>query len=271
MEEHEHLPDSNRLSVLAATILLAYAVVPFVSLPGADLALPLPFAIFTFTISLSTVVSILVAAMAAVGTDWLLHSHPHFKERTTVQHWLLPALTAIVIGVPLNSLQIGPSWWAVFGMGGLLLVLVFVAEYIVVDFSDARHYPATIGLTALSFALYLILAIALRAADLRLYLLLPGLFLPLALVSLRTLYLRLGGRWCIAWSVAIAVLVSQLALGLHYWPISPLGFGLALIGPAYGLTTLAGAIEEGRPGRTLWVEPAVMTIFFWLLAFVFGR
>jgi hypothetical protein len=83
----------------------------------------------------------------------------------------------------------------------MLLILVFVAEYIVFDLSDARHVPAIVGLTAVSFALYLILIIAVRAAGLRLYLLLPALVIPIGLVSLRTLYLRLGGRWCLGWAL----------------------------------------------------------------------
>jgi hypothetical protein len=71
---------------------------------------------------------------------------------------------------------------------------VFIAEFIVVDYSDTRHAPATMGLTAVGFALYLIVAIAVRAAHLRLYLALPALVIPMGLVMLRTLHLRLSGR-----------------------------------------------------------------------------
>jgi hypothetical protein len=270
MEERQQLPDANRLSVLASTILLAYAISPFIRLPATELTLNIPGAVFSFGFDVGTLVSILVAALAGVGTDWLLRSHPVMGGQSTFQHWLLPALTAWVIGVPLGSLEISPQWWAVFGLGGMLLILVFVAEYIVFDLSDARHVPAIVGLTAVSFSLYLILTIAVRAAGLRLYLLLPALVIPIALVSLRTLYLRLGGRWCIAWAIAIALIVGQLAAGLHYWPLTPLSYGLIILGSAYALTSMVGSIEEGRSWRTLWIEPVVMLAIMWAFAGILG-
>jgi hypothetical protein len=269
MDRRQNLPDINRLSVLAASILLAYAFTPFIHVPERSLVLQLPGFLFELRVNFSTLVSLLVAALAASGTSWLLHGHPQLGKQHTYQHWLLPALTAWVIGVPLETLAVGLEWWAVFAFGGLLLALVFVAEYIVVDISDARQAPATVGLTAVSFALYLTLAITVRAAGMRLYLVLPALVPTIALVTMRTLYLRLGGRWSLRWSIGIALVVGQVAIGLHYWPISPLAFGMAVLGPAYALTSLAGAIEEGRDWHTLWVEPGIMLVLFWALAVIF--
>jgi hypothetical protein len=268
VEEHQHLPDANRLSVLAATILLTYALTPFLNIPESNLEINLPGVVFYFNLNIATIISLLVAALAAVGSDWIVRDHPGLGKQNTMQHWLMPALTAWVIGVPLSTLKAGPQWWAVFAFGGLLLILVFVAEYIVVDLSDIRHAPATVGLTGLSFALYLILAIAVRSAGLRLYLLLPALVIPLALVCLRTLYLRLGGRWCIKWAVGIAVIIGQIALGLHYWPVSPLTFGLILLGPSYAITSIAGSVEEGHSWHTFWIEPLIMLIVLWGLAVI---
>jgi hypothetical protein len=265
------LPDANRLSILASTILLAYALTPFIQTSGQELSLNLPGFVFVYRLNFNTLVSFLVAALAAVGTDWLVKSHPQIGQQKPYQHWLLPALTAWVIGVPLNSLPVGLQWWAVFAFGGVLLILVFVAEYVSVDLSDALHAPATIGLTAVSFALYLILSIAMRAAGLRIYLMLPALVFAMALVVVRTLYLRLGGQWRWAWAIGVAIVVGQIATGLHYWPLSPVTFGLILLGPAYALTSMVGAIEEGRSWRTLWIEPAIMLTAIWLMAGIFAR
>lgn len=264
--ERNHLPDTNRLSVLAATILLAYALLPFVKIPETRFAFEVSGILFTYQLSLTTITSLLNSALAAAGTDWLLRGHPHLGRQKTFQHWLLPALTTWVIGVPLGTLAVGWQWWTVLAFGGLLLVLVLVAEYIAVDLNDVRHTPAAIGLTAVSFALFLILAITLAAAGSRLYVLLPWLMLAIFLVALRTLYLRLGGRWCFSWSLGVALVVAQAAAGLHYWPISPLRFGLLVLGFAYALTSAAGAIEEKRSWRTLWIEPAVMVVILWGLA-----
>ncbi len=270
MEIHRHLPDADRLSIITATILIAYAAIPFVSIPGWVISLQLPGFLFEMQLNFNTVVSILVAILAAVGTDWLIHGHPHQEGKTRLPHWLLPALTAWAIGVPLSTLQISPEWWAVFALGGLLFVLVLVAEYIVVDGNDLRHGPASVGLTAVAFALYLVLAISVRAADLRLYMLLPALVPTVFLVVIRSLYLRSAGRWHGAWAFGISLVVGQAAIGLHYLPLSPLPFGLLLVGLALGLTSLAANVEEGRSPRRVWQEPAVLTGLIWSIALLLG-
>lgn len=270
MTEHNHLPEINQLSVLASTILLAYALTPFINIPIAYFSLKLPFAVFSFTINFLTIVSILVATLAGFGADWLLHSHPYRQQQISLQHCLLPAMTAWVIGIPLSTLGYGLGWWALFAMGGVLLVLVFVAEYIVVDFSDTRFGPAAAGLSALSFALFLILAITIRAAGSRLYLALPGLAIPLLLISLRTLYLRSNGRWNVVWALGISMVIVQIALCLQYLPVSPLGYGLYLVAPAYALTNGAVSLEDGRPFRSVLLEQGVIMVLLFLMAFAFG-
>jgi hypothetical protein len=270
MNEHTHLPEINQLSVLAATILLAYALTPFITIPEANLALELPFGVFSFSFNFLTIVSVLVAILAGFGMDWLLHAHPHRVMRFPLLSSLLPALTAWVIGIPLSALTYGITWWGLFAMGGVLLVLVFVAEYIVVDFSDMRFGPAAAGLSALSFGLFLILAITVRASGLRLYLALPALAVPLFLISMRTLYLRSGGHWNLPWAFCISAVVVQIALGLQYLPVSPLGYGLYLVAPAYALTQIGVMVEEGRPFRSVWLGPVIIMVILVLVAFFLG-
>jgi hypothetical protein len=271
MEARSNFPDTNRLSVLSATILLAYAVMPFIELAPTEVGFQLPGIYVAFAVNFATITSILAAVLAAIGADWLARGHPRFKPDQLWRQWLLPGLTAWVLGVPLSTLEVGLEWWAVFSLGGLLLVFVFIAEYIVLDSTDPRHAPATIGLTAVGFALFLVLAIALRASGQRLFLELPALMVAVFLVVLRSLYLRLGGRLVLAWPVVIAVFIGQMAAGLHYWPLSPLQHGMILLATAYALTSLAGAVEEGRTLRASWVEPVVMLVVLWGLAALLGR
>ena len=268
MEIHRHLPDGERLSIVTATILIAYAATSFVSIPAQAISLQLPGFLFELQLNINTVVSFLVAFLAAAGTDWLIQGHPHLEGKTRLPHWLLPALTAWAIGLPLSTLEISPQWWVVFALGGLLFVLVLVAEYIVVDVNDLRHAPASVGLTAVAFALYLVLAISVRAAEMRLYLLLMVLVPTVFLVATRSLFLRSGGRWHAPWAFGIAMVVGQAAIGLHYLPLTPLPFGLILVGLALGLTSLAANIEEGRSLRRVWQEPAVLSALIWSLALV---
>jgi hypothetical protein len=268
MDEHNHLPDVNRLSVLVAVILLAYALTPFVNMPERGFAFQLPGMFVVLRFTFPGLISAIAAILAATGSAWLFQNHPHYRTRRTRIFWLLPALSAWAVGTTLGTLEVGPEWWAVFALGGILLVLVLLAEYIVLDDYDIRHAPASIGLTAVSYGLYLILAVAARAAGLRLYEILAMLVPSMALLSLRTLFLRLNGRWCVAWALGIALFIGQLAIGLHYFPTPPLRYALLLVGPAYAATSLASGIEEGRPLRRLWLEPAVMLAAILSLAFL---
>lgn len=258
-----NLPAPDRLSVLAATILLAYALARFVNLPARELALQLPGLYLAVQVNIQTVIALLVAGLTATGADWLMRDHPAIKGNSTLEHWLLPALTAWVIGLPLFQLPLSPVWWVGFALGGGLLMLVLVAEYIVVDPEDARQPPAAAALTAVSFALFLVLAVALRFAGTRLFLILPAIVLAAGLVSLRALHLRLHGRWVFVEACIIAVLIGQMAAALHYWPLSPAAYGLALLGPAYALTSLVGSLAEGEMLPQAVIEPAVVLAVVW--------
>ncbi len=270
MQEAErpgYLPDLDRLSALAATILLAYALAHFIDFPSRKLAVELFGIYLSLQINAQTVVSLLVATLTAASADWLVRGHPALKNQSTLEHWLLPALTAWAIELPLAQIPFGPLWWIGFALGGAFIVLVLIAEYIVVDPDDMRQGPAAAGLTAVSFALFLVLITSFRFAGLRLYLLLPALAISSLLVSLRALHLRLHGKWAFLQASIIALITIQLAAALHYWPLSPVSFGLALLGPAYALTNLAGNLAEDEPLPQAFLEPFVVMVLIWGAAF----
>jgi len=269
MDSHRYLPDFSRMSVLTAAILLAYALTSIISSPSLPLDFQLAGVNLTFNINLDTILVVIAAGLAASGMDWMLRGHPLLVNKTRYEHLLLPLLTTLVIGMALYTLPGGFIWWLGFGLGGLILVLVLLAEYIVVDIADLRYPLAAAGLSAISFVLYLVLAMALSAAGERLYLLVPPLFLAAWLTALRTLHLRLAGRWEIGWATGIALVVTQLTAALHYWPLTPPQFGLALLGPLYALTSLAISLLDEVPFRRAIAEPLVMLGLMWGLVFVF--
>ncbi len=268
MDEQQQLPDTDRIGVLTSTILLALALTRIVRAPEFNLELQLPGFFLSLPLNLTTVMSILTAGLTATGMDWLLRGHPNLNGRPTLQWWILPTLTTFVVSVTLSILPDGAAWWTGFALSGVFLLLVFLAEYIVVD-PGARYYAASLaGLTAISYTLFFVLAMALRFGDLRLFLTLPALFLSAGFASLRVLFLRLN-RWEYAWSLGIAFVCVQAAAGLHYWPLSSIQFGLMLVGPLYGLTNLAINLNEDLPARRAMLEPAVATALCWSLAIVF--
>jgi len=265
VSDNKHLPDVDRLSVVLALIMIAYAVTSFVSFPTQDINLQLPGFLLVVPLNIFSVIVAVVAILAAAGTDWLISTHPNLPRGRRWQHWLTPAFTAIAIGTPLNTLEVGAAWWVVFAFGGVLLASVFIAEYISVDSTDARFSFASLGLTAVSFALFLVLVTAIKGAGLRLYILLAAIIPTVFLISTRSLYLRLAGTWKLAWAAAITLIVTQLASSLFYLPLRPLQFGLILLGIFYGLISIATNLEEKRSSPSIWIEAGVMAAFFMLI------
>ncbi len=266
VNRHSHLPDNERLSLITGTILLSLALAHFIQLPERLVSLQFPGLFFTAQVGIQQLAAFLIAMLTISGTDWLLRSHPHLESRSLVEHWLLPGVTTWAIGIPLLQLPISVSWWLGFFLGGALLTMVFIAEYIVIDIKDIRRPPAAAGLTAVAFVLYLVLAASLSFADLRLFLFIPPLGLAVFLVSLRTLRLRIPNSWKYMEAGIITLVTMQLAAALHYWPLSPVSFGLIILGPAYALTSLFGNIGEGEPIQRAISEPAVFLAIIWAAA-----
>ncbi len=268
MNEHRHNPDLDRLSVVSALILLAYASTVIISFPTRTFDLQLPGFLLVVNINFITVVSIVVAILAAAGTDWLIAGHPHQADTVRWHHWLVPSLTSVAIGIPLGTIEVGAAWWIVFGLGALLLIGVFVAEYISVDPLDIRYSFAVMGLSAVSYALFLILVLTITSAGFRLYTLLAGVIPMVFLISVRTLYLRLRGNWRLAWAGGITLIVAQITAALFYLPLRPLQFSLILLSFLYALIAIAFAIEDKHPKETMWIEPAIMSAAFIALGFI---
>lgn len=261
-----YLPDPNRVGVLAAAVLLTYALTRLVNAPGFTLTIQLPGFYFAYQLTLGTAMTLMAAGLTASGMDWLLRGHPALHQKNTLEHWLLPALTAFIVGVLLDSLPTGSVWWPAFAVGGGLLILVFLAEYVAVDPGAPLYTLASAGLTALSYTLFLLFVIALRIGGVRLFLSIPAIFLAAGLVTLRTLHLRLGGRWEFPWAIGIGLISAQLAAGLHYWPLSALQLGLILLGPLYALTALAYSLSQDVPIRSAFTEPAIILGGLWIAA-----
>jgi len=266
MAKINQFPNFSRLSIISAVIVLSYGLVPFVKIPAQNIVFRLPWVVFSYEIDFGTVVSLFVAILSAFGAEWLIQSHPQKSKQTLVQHGLVPALTAWVIGVPLSFLEVGIEWWVVVGLGAILLAFILVAEYLVVDPYSESHLPASLGLTVISFALFLVLAIAIQSSGLRLFLMLPAIAITIFFLVSRSLYLRTAGDWNWFWSLGIAFFVSQISLGLHYLPIQPMSFGLILVAIAYPLTLFVIGLKEGRKGINLFIEPIFLFLFLSLFA-----
>jgi hypothetical protein len=273
--EKRYLPESNRLGVVTATVLLTYALTRLVNVPGITVSIQLPGFYFAYPLTVGTAMTLMSAGLTASGMDWLLRTHPSFhslptskiwQTQRTLEHWLLPALTAFIIGVLLDILPSDQLWWVGFSFGAMILISVFMAEYIAVDPGAPLYALASAGLTALSYALFLLFVIALRLGGARLFLIVPAVFFAAGLVTLRTLHLRLSDHWEFIWAFGIGLTSAQLAAGLHYWPLSTLQYGLILLGPLYALIALATNLGEDVPLRNAMTEPGMILGALWAAA-----
>jgi hypothetical protein len=263
-----YLPNKDRVSVLAAVIILAYTLTRFVNIPLPEYSLQLPGFYLVVNINAYTIIALLVAMITAAGSDWLLRSHPALEDRNPVQHWILPALTALVIGIPIAQLQSNILWWIGLFVGVILLILVLLGEFISIDAEDIRLPIAVAGLSAVSFSLYLILIVTLRSTGVRLFFFLPAIAMGTWLVSLRVSQMRLHGEWTLIETAIIALIVIQISAALHYWPISPISFGMVVLGVTYALISLISGLIEGKPTRQVLIEPIIALLIAFGVALV---
>jgi hypothetical protein len=209
--------------------LLSYALAHLATGPGLTLAIQFPGFYFAYSLTLGTAMTLMAGGLTATGMDWLLRGHPALQGRRTVDHWMLPTLTAVIIGIVLDILPSGSAWWIGL-VTGAILVAVLVAEYITVDPGAPLYALASAGLTALSYALFLLFVISLRLGAARLFLVIPAVLIASGLVALRTLHLRLSERWDFPWALGIGLVCAQIAAGLHYWPPLLAAVRLAILG-----------------------------------------
>lgn len=273
MRIRESMPEINRLAIVSAVIMLAFALTNLISFPARSFSFSIFGILVELILDFNSIITILTTVLAAAGMQWLIISHPKWEKRKTVweslQNWIVPVLTALVIGVALNSFSGSSLWWVVYILGSLLLIAVFIAEFNVIAEEDVRHPIAAVGLTGLSYALFLLLAIAIFSANLRLYIRLALLTIAAMMVISRSLYLRLK-NWETLWAMIGSLIVSEIAIGLHYLPFSPIQNGLLLVGIAYAITSIVLGIKESRQRLAFWMEPISMFVLFGLVSLFWG-
>lgn len=266
-EPRSRLPSTDRMGMLIASVLSTFAISRLIESPGLTLSLSLPGFYYAFPLTLGSFLTMLAAALTAAGMDWLTREHPSAEQkRSTREHLLLPTLTAFVMGTPLSLLSDSPAWWPGFIFGAVLLTAVCAAEYISIDPTTPSYGLARAGLTAVAYALFLVLVTSLRFSGARMVLVIPSIFIVAGLISLRILHLDGTDRWDFPWAIGIGLVCAQIGAGLHYWPLSPVQFGLALTGPLYGLTMLSTSLAENIPLRRAVTGPIFITVIAWASA-----
>ena len=268
-------PSRDQLSVITATIVLAYALGRFLELPQREVATTLFGSALGFELSGPFLMLVFTAALISAGSEMIIRAHPLFAgqpARRTRIHWILPGATALVMGAALNHAASTPLWWLVLGCSVVALVVVLIAEYLVVDPTDPRREAAALALTTLAYLLALILFILLRRLGAR-----AAISATLgggvaAALTLRLFALKFAPLWRSALYAALVGLVcAETIWALNYWAIPATGAALLTMIPFYVGEGLAEQHLLGRLTQRIWIEFGVIGGLVLALALVWGR
>ena len=61
----------------------------------------------------------------------------------------------------------------------------------------------------------------------------------------------------------IAFVIGQITAAFNYWPLTPVTFGLVLLGPSYALISLFCNLIEQKPYRNVIAEPVISILIAW--------
>ena len=266
VNENLKLPNLERLSVVVATILLAFAITQFINIPSGNSSISLGGFIIPYNFNLSTLITISIAGMTASGVDWILRDHPNLASRSTIPHLLIPAITAWVQSVILNNMADTPVKWIAFTVGGVFLLLVILAEYIVIFPDDYRKPFSTAILTAFIYAMLLALLVDLDSTDQRLIISLPAVGLATGILSMRVFQLQSDQEWPWLPSIVCLLVAAQLSAALHYLPITPLSLGLIILGIIYFTINFILSLNRGVSSRRAVIENIIPFLLISLVA-----
>ena len=272
-DKHISLP-YDRLSIVLAFITLAMGFIYFFPAAGNvptgnffGFILNLQFDVYTLLIGFLTI-------LALAGTIWVLQAYPKTQGEKQafwelLPQCILPVMSVFVFSFALRGMERNNVWWVVYAMGSVLFGIILAAEFYAQEINTVHHPLTTIGLIGLSHALFLILAVVAKTIPLRIYVIFPLVFLASGFTALRTIYLRLRGGWRLDYALAIALISGQIAIGLHYFFLSPVQYGLLLTSALYALISLACGFIQRLTRSDLILEPALMLGLTLIIVFIF--
>lgn len=252
-------PSRDRLSVLTATLALAYVLSRFLDLPTRLFSITLLGSDIGLELGGVQVVLLLVAALISAGADALIRSHPAYAGENTLIHWVVPGATALVLGAGLNLLPDGPAWWGGLAGSVAFLLAVLVAEYRTVDPDDVARDTVRLALSGLILGLALVLFAVLHSYGARALVSASIGGLTASALAGRLFALR-GTPWARAWvyALVVGVVCAPMIWALGYWRITPVGAALLVMVPFYVNVGVANQHFAGKLTRAVWVEYAVV-------------
>jgi hypothetical protein len=187
---------------------------------------------------------LLLALVAALGTDGIVRAHPHSAFRRlddTTLHLFLPVLYALGAAIFLESVVGG--YWSVPAAVAMALpfALVVHSEYVSADQADAGYHGARLLLNMATYLTAFLFFATLYRQGLELHLWLRTLAVGVVALLLAVDVLReeaLEAGRTLLYAALVGMLVGQAAWGAHFLPLESNAAAVFLLLAFYLVTGL---------------------------------
>jgi hypothetical protein len=217
-------PEWGKLSILLAITLLSVALFRFVELPSLNwgdveiLGSPLG-----FNFGGSTLLSLLVVGLVATGTLSIVQEHPlrESRERPLLFALITPSTGALLVSIFLVQATTWPIWLAALVLGGLTIGLLVHLSYQALSPKSSTYPGARTLLNVVNYLMGFVLFSLSLGQQERALVTAPAIFVLSGLLATELLSAT-GAKTSqvLLYGGTIALLESELAWVLGYWPIS---------------------------------------------------
>ncbi len=267
--EEKHLTERDRLSIILAVTLASATLLRFVELPtlvwGVRHALGSP---LQLSFGGGWLLAILMIGLVTTGTFSLVQQHPlrKMRERPLIFSLITPALGALLASLLLIRITAWAIWLITLVGSGVLIGLLIHMSYRAFSPNSPGYTGARTILNIVDYLLGFALLAAILQQQGRALLTGPVILLLIGLLACELLSVS-GIPWpaVITFAGIIALLVSEMAWVLGYWPISPWTSATLLTLELYLLSGLSYQYLLGRLTRRVLIEFGVVALFMFAL------
>ncbi|MBN1250292.1 MAG: hypothetical protein JXC32_21695 [Anaerolineae bacterium] len=217
-------PEQGKLSILLAVIMLSLTLFRFVELPTLNWgALQILGSPLGFTFGGGVLLSLLVVGLVATGTLSILRDHPLRESRDRPQAFALitPSVGALLVSIFLIQASTWPLWMAALVTGGAAIGILVHLSYRALSPTSPGYPGARTLLNVVDYLIGFVLFSLILGLRGRALVTGPGVFLLAGLLAAELLSATGAPTGQILlYSATIALLESELAWILGYWPIS---------------------------------------------------
>ncbi|MBN1315268.1 MAG: hypothetical protein JXA42_07365 [Anaerolineales bacterium] len=248
----------DQLSVLLAGTALGLTLSRIIQLPTRQVGLPVFGTQLGVELSVHWLINSFIVGLVITGVNSLLVSHPLVaagSQRRVLIFWILPALTALILGIGLGQIEDIQTWLLVL-VGGLIAVGVVANNaYRSMDPEESARPPVQLLVTITVYGLAMAYCLVIYGSRTRFLLSGSAILVVSGLLAARLLWgTGQPPRRVLLYSAIVSLIMAQAIWALNYWAIAPLYGGLVLLILFYLATAIAQQTLQDRLDRRALIE-----------------